>query len=393
MNFFARTLLASASAGGLLLMTACVTSDPFPLETPTRYSDRIANQDALQRAREAEGRLNFAEAGMWLDRYEQQDDAVLDESFWFHRAAIAERGGDLNRALSVREKLLVLRPQDVWLRMDLADDMQQVGRDLEAIEVLEVALENPEDQNYAWQALVELHVRFEHPGPAAQIAERLAQSFEIAGAEHDAQMWWQRASSLHEKNNNLRAATLAMEKALVGVDLAEEEAKALARLRAFELGEPENAADAVGLLRYHTNPDMRLAGVRYLARDRFPTEVSTFEMALRDPDSRVVRVALAELGKRAERGRVKAVVPLLAAESQDIRIAAIRAVGLLGTTDQVPQLLAALIPEDRTLFRVARAALHGVCDTRLSINMDPDLEERRKLREVWLAWGASQLPN
>ena len=393
MKSLARTLLSSAPAWGLLLMTACVTSDPFPLETPTQYSDRIANQDALQRAREAEGRMNFAEAGMWLDRYEQQEDAILDESFWFHRAAIAERGGDLLRALTVREKLLLLRPQDVWLRMDLADDYQQVGRDLEAIEVLEVPLANAEDQNYAWQALVELHVRFEHYGPAAEVAERLAQSLETFGAEHEAQMWWQRASSLHEKNNNLRAATLTMEKALVGVDLAEEEAKALARLRAFELGEPENAADAVGLLRYHTNPDMRLAGVRYLAQGRFPTEVPTIEMALRDPDSRVVRVALAELSARAERGRVAAVLPLLNAESQDIRIAAIRAVGVLGTSDQVPQLLAALIPEDRSLFRVARTALHGVCDERLSIKMDPDLEERRKLRELWLAWGGSQLPN
>jgi len=42
---------------------------------------------------------------------------------------------------------------------------------------------------------------------------------------------------------------------------------------------------------------------------------------------------------------------------------------------------------------VARASLISVCDTRLSIEMDPELEGRRKLRELWLAWEASQLPH
>ena len=297
MKFPALNHFVFASACLLLTVTACVTSEPFPLDSPDQFSSRIADQDALQRASEAEGRLNYAEAAMWLDRYEQQPDAVLDESFWFHRAAIAERGGDIERAIEVRMRLLEFRPQDVWLRIDLADDLQQVGRDLEAIEMLEVKLDKVEDNNYALQALVELQSRFEHYGAAAMAAERLANGYEEMQATHEAQLWWQRASSLHEKNNNLKAATLAMEKALVGVDLAEEEAKALARLRAFELGEPENVADAVGLLRYHTDADNRLAGVRYLALDRFPSEVAVFEMALLDPDSRVVRVALAELSK------------------------------------------------------------------------------------------------
>jgi|FLOH01.1.fsa_nt_gi tetratricopeptide (TPR) repeat protein len=388
--------LSCLRCGALFILwslAACVTSNPFPLASAGQYSQHIANQDALERAAEAESRLNFSEAGMWMDRYEQQQDAVLDEGFWFHRAAIAERGGDVNRALEVRQKLLLLRPDDVWLRIDIADDLQQVGRDLEAVEMLAAPLENVESQNYALQALVELHTRFEHYGAAAQAAERLAARYEEEGAAHEARLWWQQASTLYEKNHNLRAATLTMEKALVGVNLAEEEARALARLHAFELGEPENVADAIGLVRYHTDPDHRLAGVRYLAREPFPQDVTLFEMVLQDPDPRVVRVALAELSVRSQRGRVQAILPLLENPSPEIKIAALRALGALATLAEVPKLLDFLIPEDRTLFRVARASLIAVCDTRLSIEMDPELEQRRKLRELWLAWEASQLPH
>ena len=376
------------------LCAACaVSSNPFPLDTPLAYSDRIANQDALLRASEAEARSNFREAGMWMDRYATQADAILDEVFWFKRAEVAGRGGDLNKSIEVREHLLQSRPQDVQLRMALADDLQQVGRDLEAIEVLDVRLDDQSDQVFASKALVELYLRFENPGHAAATAEQLATSFEQAGDDHEAKMWWQRASSLYEDNGDMRAATIAMENALKGVELAEAERLALARLRAFELGEPETVADAVGLLRYHPDADIRVAGARYLAKESFTNDVELFEMALFDPDTRVLRIALTELAERSERGRVKPVLPLLESESAEIRIAALRAVAALGTVEELPQLRTALVPEDRAQFRAARNALREVTNKRLSSNMDPELEERRNLRELWLAWEPSQLPN
>ncbi|MCP4861327.1 MAG: HEAT repeat domain-containing protein [Planctomycetes bacterium] len=394
MNLTAFFRLALAAPLAATLCAACsVTSDPFPLDTPLAYSDRIANQDALLRADEAETRGNFREAGMWMDRYALQDDAILDEVYWFQRASIADRGADIHKAIEVREHLLELRPQDVKLRLELADGFQQVGRDLEAIDVLDVSFDNAEDQLFASQALVELFVRFESYAQAAEVSERIAAGFTQSGEDHAAKMWWQRASSLHEQNGDLRAATIAMENALKGVELAEEERLALARLRAFELGEPETVADAVGLLRYHPDADTRLAGARYLAKESFTSNVATFEMALLDPDSRVQRIALAELAKRSERGKVQPVLPLLESESAEIRIAALRAVAALGTLENLPALRAALVPEDRAQFRAARNALQEVTKKRLSEEMDPELEERRKLRELWLAWEPSQLPN
>ncbi|MDP7061531.1 MAG: HEAT repeat domain-containing protein [Planctomycetota bacterium] len=389
--FFRLALAASLATS---ICAACsVASDPFPLDAPLTYSEQITDQDALQYAVEAEDRGNFHEAGMWMDRYAKQDGAILDKAYWLKRAEVAERAADLAKAIEVRENLLAFNLQDVHLRLKLADSLQQVGRDLEAIDVLDFDFEDSADQVFASRALVELFVRFDSFGQAAEVAEGLAADYGNRGDEHAAKMWWHRASSLHEQNGDLRATTIAMENALKGVELAEEERLALARLRAFELGAPETVADAVGLLRYHPDAEPRLAGARFLAKESFANDVATFEMALFDPDVRVLRIALTELSKRSERGQVEALLPLLESESAEIRIATLRTLAALGTVEQLPQLCAALVPEDRAQFRAARFALNEVTNMRLSEELDPELEERQKLRELWLAWEPSQLPN
>lgn len=377
----------------LLALAACTSTDPFPLEEATEFSHRLGDHQALAQAEAAERRLDFAAAGRWLDLYAANPEAKLDQAYWFRRAAVAEKGADPAAAVLARQQLLQMHPEDVWLRIDLADDLQQLGRDLEAIDVLRFPFAEVDSQRLAWEASVELHLRLGQGGRAALAAEQLAGSY--VGEEHaaSARQWWQRASHLHEEAGDLRAATLAMEKALVGVDLAEEEQRALERLRAFELGQPQNAADALGLLQYHPEASHRLAGIRYLSRDRFPNEIDVFEMALQDPEERIVRIAIQELVQRSYRGRVDALLPLLEHEVANVQLAAIRALGHLGTMEQLPTLLEQLKPEDRSLFRAARSALQDLTGEKLSLVGDPDPHQRSELRERWLAWEAPQLPN
>ncbi|MHC4838374.1 MAG: hypothetical protein ACYTF3_09370 [Planctomycetota bacterium] len=369
----------------LTLLPACASGgSPYPLGDSPEYSPQLKGQDWLRLAERAEARFAWAEAGTYLDRYAEENPEAADESFWFRRAADAERAGDPVKAAEVRAKLLLTRPTDVWLRIDLADDLQQAGNDIEAIEVLSFPLSDPADQLLANKAKVELLDQLGRAGSAASLAEEIA----LASDDDEARLWWQRASRLHEKDGDYAAATLALERALDGYDLAAEEQAVLARLRAFELGEPETVGDAVAVLRFHPDADKRLAALGYLEQGPFEHDIATFEMVLRDEDHRVARAAADELARRAPLGRTAALIAVADDVRSDARVvsACIRAIGDLGQMADVPFLLGALDPEDRQLFRSTRSSLEKITGQRFGLGLDPDLEERRKLREQWLGW-------
>jgi len=373
----------------LLLALSCSSQpSPYPLNEEMTYSSHVKGQDWLRLTDEAESRLNYAEAGLYLDRYAVENPDLVTEEFWFRRAANAERAGDPAKAAEVRGRLLLTRPEDAWLRIDLADDLSQLDRLHEAEEVLNYPLPNPEHQLLVDKARVEILQDMERYPRAAALAEQIAQN----ANEAEARLWWQRASSLHEKYGDYGAATIALEQALSGYDLAEEEQAVLARLRAFELGEPQNVGDAVAVLRYHPDADKRLASIRYLEQGPFEYDVPTFEMALRDSDPRVARRAAQQLGARAPQGRTT-VLREVAANPEipgQVRTACLRSIGEIGGGVDLPFLVEALNPEDREAFRAARRALESLTGQRFGLGLDPDLEERRKILEKWQGWLSNQ---
>jgi len=376
-----------ALAFGILGFASCASSSPeFPLEISAPYAQQVPSAAWLDLARAAEVRLNYAEAGMWLDRYAALPDAELNEDFWFRRAALAEKGGDPFRSAEVRATLLQTRPNDLWLRIDLADDYQQTGRDSEALAVLDVTFADAQEQAYAWAAMVNLLLQGERKLEAALRCEQLGNL--TAGSA--SKEWWQRASSLHEQLGDLTRATICIERALDGAVLRKEEERVVQRLHAFELGQPENVADALMLLRHHTDPDMRLAGLRYLSRDRFPKDIGSFEFALHDPDTRVVRLALQQLGLRAPPGRSGAILPFLQHENPEVVLDALHALGAVGTAAEVPIILEAMDPADRSQFGAARAACERITNHSLGLGLDPDLGERKSPKLAWWAWWQKQ---
>ncbi|MHC4380791.1 MAG: hypothetical protein ACYSU1_06855 [Planctomycetota bacterium] len=376
------SLPALFGMAGLALASCAASSTEFPLEKGAPYSQQVPSDSWLELATAAERRLEWSEAGMWLDRYATLPSADLDEDFWFRRAAVAEKGGDPFRAAEVRHTLLESRPQDLWLRIDLADDLQQTGNDLAALEVLDVPFSNPEDQVYAWSAMVELLLQNDRKLEAAALCEKLG----AATSDAVSQEWWQRASSLYQKMGDLTRATICIEQALSGVNLAKEEQRVVQRLHAFELGQPENVADALMLLRHHTDPEMRLVGLDYLSRDRFPKDVGNFEIALRDPDARIVHGALEQLALRSERGRYAAVMPSLEHADPAVVVQALQTLGALGTVTVMPRVLVHLEPEDRARFRAARSAAEQITGHTIGLGMDPGFEERKVLALAWRTW-------
>lgn len=365
---------------------SCSASSPeFPVTERAPYSRHVPSDSWLGLSQAAADRKDWAEAGMWLDRHATLQDAVLDHDFWQRRALYADQAGDPFRAAEVRQFLLQENPADLWLRVDLADDLQQIGRDLEAIEVLEYPFPDLDDRVFALSGTVELMLQGDRQADAALRCEELADLTEGTAARD----WWQRASSLHERLGNLSRATVCLQRALEGMRLNEGEERGVQRLEALQLGRPQNVSDALLLLRHHTDPAKRISAIEYLSEQEFAQDVGTFEFALRDPEVGVVRIALEQMGRRAGVGRCEAILPLLDREDAELVLQAVRVLGLIGTSTELGALLNAMIPEDRARFRAAREAMRSISGQRFSSELDPGLEERRALLSQWTDWFAA----
>jgi len=352
----------------LLPLGGCAAAGADPAADSTlTAADFPPGSDWLELARGAAAAGAWPDARWFLQQEAARSPADLGEEYWELLLTCARSRGDAAGAASARAGLL-LRLQEP--RADA------------------------EEQLRAWRRASALH---EENGQFREAAELLEQAARHEAAGARAAAWWEKCSWLWERAGDRGAATRAIERALAGIELADRERAALARLQAFELGQLSSVADAQAVLRFDADPEARLAAARYLAGAVFEDDVAVFARALSDPEPRVLEVCLRQLGERAAAGEkafVSAqVAPFAAHADLDLRLAALGVLAAAGGRAQVPVLLEALQPEDRAGFRAARRALEAVTAHSEPAPLDPDLEGRRRLREAWLAWWRSQSGN
>lgn len=297
----------------------------------------------------------------------------------------ADEAGDWETCAALRRELLRLHPDDAGLRVDLADDLQRCGRGDEGAAVLEEIAAADATRDLALRALCELRWRDGRPLDAAAALERLA-----AAGPRDQRDLWRRAAELREEGGDLAGALAALERALEGLEIPESERRTLERLQAFETGEIHNVADAVALLQLHPDARKRLLGIQYLARGRFPDDLQVFRRALSDPDPPVYRLAAMEFCARASAAEAAEVAELVQHADEDVRLAAARALGRIGTRAEVPALIRAMDPQNRTLWRAVRLSLERLTGQTIGVELDPDAARRGEIRAAWEAWWAER---
>jgi tetratricopeptide (TPR) repeat protein len=339
------------------------------------------DRDWLVYAREAELDGDWELAAHALDQWARFHPDRLDEAFLLRRAELADRAGRPDDAALARARLLRLAPEDDELRIRLADDLQAIGRGEEGLELLDKRIRET-GAPLLREAKAQVLAREGRPLEAAALYEQLAAEQEdpVRAA------LLQTASAFYEKGGDVDSALRTIEEALGPERMSEEERRAIARMKALETGQPQNAQDALDLLRHHPEADFRLAGARYLALDRFPGDLAAFEQAALDTDARVRAIAVEQVGLRFEATAMGTLEAGLADPAPEVRMAALRALGEVGGTEQVPALIGALDPEDRAAFRAARRALERITGQLFGVGLDPRLEERRAIARQWEDW-------
>jgi len=369
----------------VLLAAGCSTAGTDPAGTLAAYEQEGGfPSDWLERAQKAEDRHAWEEAAFDLDHWILNHPP--DKAWYQRRVRAADRSGDGAAAARYRQEWLKLEPGNLLLRIDLADDLQRIGKGEQGAKILEKAASDPETSILALRALAELDLRDGRKLEAAYAFERLARDKRVA----DPKVLLQTASRLREDAGDLAGALQVLEEALKDSDLKKDERHFLARLKAFQTGIPQSVADGVALMTLHPDPEFRLNGALYLARGTFPDDAAVFRKALGDADPRVLRVAIRELAYRGTREDAPLLVPFLGNKDEDVRLAAVRSLGSLGTLDQIPALLALFDPGDRALFRGVRQSLEAITGMVIGVEIDPDLEQRRRIRKDWEDWWQAQ---
>ena len=369
-----------ALVGGAALIAGCAAAGASP--------DGAA-PDWWGKARAAEERQDWSSAGRYLDMAIQGIEP--DEAWLERRVRVADRGGDESAGLRFRRALLDRRPWDLELRLGLAEDLSAAGRTAEAESLLR---ERPLRDRGGFESHRALARLLESEGrrlEAAVVLESLA-----AGAPAGERgLLWQDAARLYEAEGRLEEALHAMEEGLRGAPVPEHERSTLSRTQALLSGRPQEVGDAVELLHHHPDPSFRLAGARFLAERSFEDEVPVFAASLGDPEEEIVRIALAELGKRGGAAAAPSIAPLLHHSSPGVRREAATGLARCGDRSFAPYLIDALDPEDRAAFRAVRRALEDLTDHAIGASFDPDLEERREIAAQWRVWwvqGAGEAP-
>ena len=367
----------------LAIIGGCCCSSAGLETHPSNPAEALV-ADWLGIAKDAEISHAWEEAAHALDSW-----ALLHEtdSEWVERRIrVADGAGDWESAVVWRTRALAENPGDITLRVDLADDLQILGRSAEGVVLLEEATRDPEVGAVALAALAEIHKREGDWLAAAEATERLAESLE----GRNAAAWWQAASQLREMAGDGPGAVASMEKALKAQGILEREGRRLDRLAAFQAGEPRNVKDAVDLLGRHQDPGFRLAGIRYLASGRFPDEIQVFASALQDSDLRIVSIASREIGKRGAEMDRFLLLSLLDHADRGVRLAALHGLGPLVILEDFPLLLPFLLPNDREVFRVANRILERSSGEVVALDLDPDQERRAEIAALWSSWYEEQ---
>ncbi|RMH01815.1 MAG: hypothetical protein D6702_10355 [Planctomycetota bacterium] len=361
-------------AAVVLFAAACAAPAPGEEVPPEE-------RDWLTYAREAELDGSWEVAAHALDQYVRFHPDRIDAELLEHRAALADRAGDPEGGALARARLLKLRPEDDELRIQLADDLQAIGRGAEAVDLLERRIRLTGSPRLR-EALARIHGRDGRPLEAARLYEKLAEEFD----EPQRSALLQTAADFYERGGDLEKALATIERVLGPAAVSAEEKRAIERLQAIGTGRPRNVQDAVDLLEHHPDPEFRLNGIRYLARGSFPQEAEVFRRAAADSDPRIRRIALEELTRRTAAGAVEVLAAAAHDPVEEVRLAALRGLGELGSEAEVPVLLTALDPADRAGFRAARRALERITGQLFGVALDPDEAERERIADQWRSW-------
>lgn len=379
-------MLARLSLPFALLSAACAGSTP--LDPEAAAAARPAADSWLEHADAAEARGEASAALRALERWAAEDPQRADRDHWVRRLRLSRSAGDEQAMTAATTALLEdSAGAEEAERFAVAELIATHGDPHAAAAAFDVEFQDPVLRLRALRRRAAALEQAEEWSAAAATLERAAAD---PGAGASARGWWEHASWLWERAGDHARAVRAIALALEGTELGAREQAALARLRAFELGEIGSVEDARATLRFHDDAELRLAAVRYLAARRFPDEVSAFGRVLSDPDGRVIAVALEQLAARftaAERGYVAACARALVDDPRaEVRREALALLGASGGEADVPHLLDALDPADRAQFRIARRGLESLTGHRPAAPLDPDLAGREALRSAWLAW-------
>jgi tetratricopeptide (TPR) repeat protein len=250
--------------------------------------------------------------------------------------------------LAVQRQDVAMNPENLRLRLELAQTLQDLERPLEAAEQFELC---------------------------AQLAPPAQQ-----------RNCWQRASKQRELGGDLPQALADLQKALQGMPLKDSEKRLLERLQAFQYGDFEHPADAIEVLRHHGTADFRYQAAQFLAQQDFAADAAVFADSLADSDPRIAVLAARELALRGSEMDVPAIVLALGYANSEVQYAATRCLGLLGTAEVAPELIQRLNPADRSLFRLQRQALTRLTEHFESDELDPDLPQRKIIAQAWTQW-------
>ena len=114
------------------LMAAC-SGTPSP-QLPLSVAEDLQNQfvvdssDYLAEARAADAALDYALCLDNLQRFASAEPEQCDASFWQWQARVAENSDNAQAALRARLQWLKFSPNDVWLRIDIADSYSRLQR-------------------------------------------------------------------------------------------------------------------------------------------------------------------------------------------------------------------------------------------------------------------------
>jgi|GEM_PF-3669321 tetratricopeptide (TPR) repeat protein len=364
-------------------LTAC-SQTPLP-QLPLGVAQDLQNTmvidsgQFLESARLAEARLDYLTCLEQLKLFAAVAPKMCDASFWQWQARIADKVRDTQSALDARLKWLECSPDDVWLLIDIADGLSRLDRLEEAIEMLKTAVDDPQNQKDLDAARIYL---LEHNGMlkrAAELCIELAAQSELTQAK----LYYQKASILYEESGDLAAATEAISMAFSDEQLTQISADELVRLRSFELGEPQNVADARKLLYLHSEGELRLIGIRYLVRGHYQGDLQDYIYALNDPNMGVVEVAISQVAIKGNSESLLLIENFLNHSDREIKLAAIRAYESLGAEKDAQLIVAGIDVDDREMFRAWRLCLEKLTNHSIGVDLDPDLDARKSIVQLW----------
>ena len=364
-------------------MAAC-SGTPSP-QLPLSVAHDLQNQfvvdssDYLADARAADAALDYALCLDNLQKFALAEPEQCDASFWQWQARVAENSDNTQAALRARLQWLTFTPNDVWLRIDIADGYSRLQRLEEGLIVLTYQVEASDEQKTLNDARVFLIEHNGLPKRAAELCMYLADQSD----DQQAKLYYQKASMLYEESGNLALATEAISKALTDDDLSALNADELLRLRSFELGEPQNVSDARKLLYMHSNAKFRLIGIRYMMRGFYQGDLQDYIFALDDEDVDVLETAISQVAIRGSATELLLLNKFLAHPHRKIKLAAIRAYESLGVASDAAVVFPLVDVDDRELFRAWRLCLESITNYSIGLELDPDYDTRLSIVGLW----------